>query len=118
MALRPNSLRSANTRSLVGAGLWVVASIAFMAGLHGTSLLVAGALDTFVLLGIVLFVLVGRPRYELRLLGGDLVWAGLRRTRIVFRSGEPGFAISVDVRLRGRLLTQTSALWLLLRGDG
>jgi hypothetical protein len=82
---------------MAATGGWLLASVLFLSRLRGVALIVGGALDAVVLLAMVGFVALVRPRVALKLRGGELFISRLRGDRRILGVGDSGRVVELDI---------------------
>lgn len=117
LVVRPLSMSAA--RPAAGTAGWLLASLLFLLRFRGTALIVASAIDGVIVLSMVGYIALVRPRMVLKLRDGELVLSRLRGDQHVITAGDRGRVVELDVVYGPPTNTSwRSRIWMILAPDG
>jgi hypothetical protein len=117
LIVRPSRRLVSGRGQSIGAVGWILASFFYSLRYPGSYRVVIVCMAVAIAVGIVVYMQLSRIRMHLKLTGGQLIFSGLLRDRVVLTEGEQGRVVHVEINWRNAS-ARRSRLWLLINKTG
>jgi hypothetical protein len=117
VVVRPRQRRWNSPGQTAGAAGWMLASLLYSLRFHGSFRIAVVGVGVALAVGVVGLLSLSRRRTKLTMIGGQLIFSGLFRDRVLLAGGSPGRVVDVQVNW-GKASGRRSRLWLLINAAG